>query len=136
MSMAKERILVIDDDPDTIEFLQIVFSVRGREVAGALSGADGLRLAHEQPFDLIIVDVMMPDVDGYEVCRQLRADPITANVPLTILTARGRPIDEARGLAAGANRFLIKPIGVSMLVEQVNALIAQHKAAASSAPEP
>lgn len=98
--MAKERILVIDDDPDTIEFLQIVFSVRGREVAGALSGADGLRLAREQSFDLIIVDVMMPDVDGYEVCRQLRADPITANVPLTILTARGRPIDEARGLAA------------------------------------
>lgn len=134
--MAKERILVIDDDPDTIEFLQIVFSVRGREVAGALSGADGLRLAREQPFDLIIVDVMMPDVDGYEVCRQLRADPITAKVPVTILTARGRPIDEARGLAAGANRFLIKPIGVSMLVEQVNDLIAQHKAAASSAPEP
>ena len=133
--MAKDRILVIDDDPDTIEFLQIVFGVRGREVAGAQSGADGLRLAREQSFDLIIIDVMMPDVDGYEVCRQLRASPFTASVPLMILTARGSPIDEARGLAAGANRFLIKPIGVSMLVEQVNDLIAQHKAAAASAPE-
>jgi two-component system cell cycle response regulator len=125
--MPKDRILIIDDDPDTIEFLRIVFTVRGHELVGAHTGTEGLRLAHERQFDLILVDVMMPDVDGYEVCRRLRADPATASVPIVILTARSSLIDQTQGLEAGADQFLIKPVGVSILTGMTDTLIAERR---------
>lgn len=127
--MPKDNILIIDDDPDTIEFLRIVFTVRGRELTGAHTGTDGLRLARERHFDLILVDVMMPDIDGYEVCRRLRADPATANIPIVILTARSSLVDQTLGLEAGADRFLIKPVGISILTGLADTLIAEHRQA-------
>jgi DNA-binding response OmpR family regulator len=125
--MPKDSILIIDDDPDTIEFLRIVFTVRGRELTGAQTGTDGLRLARERRFDLILVDVMMPDLDGYEVCRRLRADPVTAAIPIVILTARSSLADQALGLEAGADRFLIKPVSISILTAMADTLIAEHR---------
>ncbi len=125
--MPKDSILIIDDDPDTIEFLRIVFTVRGHELVGAHTGTEGLRVARERPFDLILVDVMMPDIDGYEVCRQLRADPATAAIPIVILTARSSLVDQTQGLEAGADRFLIKPVGISILTGLADALIATHR---------
>ena len=125
--MPKDSILIIDDDPDTIEFLRIVFTVRGRELTGAHTGAEGLRLARERRFDLILVDVMMPDIDGYEVCRRLRADPVTATIPIVILTARSSLVDQTQGLEAGADRFLIKPVGISILTGLADSLIAKHR---------
>ena len=127
--MPKDSILIIDDDPDTIEFLRIVFTVRGRELTGAHTGLEGLRLAHERHFDLILVDVMMPDIDGYEVCRRLRADPATAAIPIVILTARSSLVDQTLGLEAGADRFLIKPVGISILTGLADTLIAEHRQA-------
>jgi DNA-binding response OmpR family regulator len=127
--MPKDSILVIDDDPDTIELLRIVFNVRGREITGAHTGNEGLRLAHEQPFDLILVDVMMPDIDGYEVCRRLRADPATAIIPIVILTAHSSLLDQTQGLEAGADRFLIKPVSISILTSLADTLISAHRAA-------
>ncbi|MBP7688547.1 MAG: response regulator [Thermoflexales bacterium] len=125
--MPKDSILIIDDDPDTIEFLRIVFTVRGRELTGAHTGTEGLRLARERRFDLILVDVMMPDIDGYEVCRRLRADPLTATIPIVILTARSSLVDQTLGLEAGADRFLIKPVGISILTGLADTLIAEHR---------
>lgn len=125
--MPKDSILIIDDDPDTIEFLRIVFTVRGRELTGAPTGTEGLRLARERHFDLILVDVMMPDIDGYEVCRRLRADPATANIPVVILTARSSLVDQTLGLEAGADRFLIKPVGISILTGLADTLITEHR---------
>jgi DNA-binding response OmpR family regulator len=127
--MPKDSILIIDDDPDTIEFLRIVFTVRGRELTGAHTGTEGLRLAHERRFDLILIDVMMPDIDGYEVCRRLRADPATATIPIVILTARSSLVDQTLGLEAGANQFLIKPVGISILTGLTDTLIAEHRQA-------
>jgi DNA-binding response OmpR family regulator len=127
--MSKDSILIIDDDPDTIEFLRIVFTVRGRELTGAHTGMDGLRLAHERRFDLILVDVMMPDIDGYEICRRLRADPQTASIPIVILTARSSLVDQTLGLEAGADQFLIKPVGISILTGLADTLIAEHRQA-------
>lgn len=127
--MPKDNILIIDDDPDTIEFLRIVFTVRGRELTGAHTGTEGLRLAHERHFDLILVDVMMPDIDGYEVCRRLRSDPDTATTPIVILTARSSLVDQTLGLEAGADRFLIKPVGISILTGLADTLIAEHRQA-------
>ena len=125
--MPKDSILIIDDDPDTIEFLRIVFTVRGRELTGAHTGTEGLRLARERRFDLILVDVMMPDINGYEVCRRLRADPLTATIPIVILTARSSLVDQTLGLEAGADRFLIKPVGISILTGLADTLIAEHR---------
>lgn len=125
--MPKDSILIIDDDPDTIEFLRIVFTVRGRELTGAPTGTEGLRLARERHFDLILVDVMMPDIDGYEVCRRLRADPATANIPVVILTARSSLVDQTLGLEAGADRFLIKPVGISILTGLADTLITEYR---------
>lgn len=125
--MTKDSILVIDDDPDTIEFLRIVFTVRGREVVGARTGREGLELARQRPFDLIMVDIMMPDIDGYEVCRQLRAHPATAELPIVFLTARSSLADQALGLEAGADRYLIKPVGISSLVTMADELISRRQ---------
>ena len=125
--MTKDSILVIDDDPDTIEFLRIVFTVRGREVVGARTGREGLELARQQSFDLIMVDIMMPDIDGYEVCRQLRAHPATAKLPIVFLTARSSLADQTQGLEAGADRYLIKPVGISSLVTMADELITYHR---------
>jgi len=130
--MPKDSIRIIDDDPDTIEFLRIVFTVRGRELTGAHTGTEGLRLAHERRFDLILVDVMMPDIDGYEVCRRLRSDPDTATIPIVILTARSSLVDQTLGLEAGADRFLIKPVGISILTGLADSLIAEHRQAEGS----
>lgn len=124
--MTKDSILVIDDDPDTIEFLRIVFTVRGREVIGARTGQDGLRLAQQRSFDLIMVDIMMPDIDGYEVTRRLRAIPSTARAPIVILSARSSLLDQTQGLEAGADRYLIKPVGISTLVALADELITQY----------
>jgi DNA-binding response OmpR family regulator len=125
--MPKESILVIDDDPDTIEFLRIVFNVRGRDVVGAQSGNEGLRLAHDHHFDLIMVDIMMPDLNGYEVCRRLREDSVTADRPIVILTARSSLADQTQGLEVGADRFLIKPVGISVLTSLADELITGYK---------
>lgn len=133
--MRRDNILIIDDDPDTLEFLRIVFNVRGRDVVGAQTGLDGLRLARQQVFDLILVDIMMPDIDGYEVCRRLRADPHTAEVPLVIVTARSSLLDQTQGLEAGADRFLIKPVGISMLTTLADELITHAQESASKPQE-
>jgi two-component system cell cycle response regulator len=133
--MRRDNILIIDDDPDTLEFLRIVFNVRGRDVVGAQTGTEGLRLARQQPFDLILVDIMMPDIDGYEVCRRLRADPITAKIPLVIVTARSSLLDQTQGLEAGADRFLIKPVGISMLTTLADELITRSQPAPSEPRE-
>jgi DNA-binding response OmpR family regulator len=133
--MRRDSILVIDDDPDTLEFLRIVFNVRGRDVVGAQTGLEGLRLATQQTFDLILVDIMMPDIDGYEVCRRLRADPATAQIPLVIVTARSTLLDQTQGLEAGADRFLIKPVGISMLTNLADELIVRTQQSASKPQE-
>jgi putative two-component system response regulator len=133
--MTRDHILVIDDDPDTIEFLRIVFTVRGRDVTGARTGMEGLNLARQLQPDLIMVDIMMPDIDGYEVTRQLRADPATANIPIVILTARSSLADQTQGLEAGANRFVVKPVGISTLVEVANSMLAGRSSVTSPAQE-
>lgn len=133
--MERDNILIIDDDPDTLEFLRIVFNVRGRDVTGAQTGGEGLQMVQQQHFDLILVDVMMPDIDGYEVCRRLRADPSTAKIPLVILTARSSLIDQTQGMEAGADRFLVKPVGISVLTRLADELITQSRQFASKSQE-
>jgi CheY-like chemotaxis protein len=94
------KVLAIDDDPMVIELLQAVLAGEGFTVVGALSGADGVRAAQEEQPGLIICDLLMPGVDGFEVVERLHADPTTAHIPIVVLTAKDIAPDERRQLAA------------------------------------
>jgi len=121
------RILVIDDSADLLETIRQVLELRGgHEAVLSADGEDGLRKAMTDPPDLAIVDVMMPDVSGYEICRRMRANPTTASIPIIIFTARGQLVDRQAALDAGADDYMVKPVPMKELMERVNALLAER----------
>ncbi|CAG0934995.1 Transcriptional regulatory protein AfsQ1 [Thermoflexales bacterium] len=124
--MSQPSILVVDDELETVELIRAAFKRRRCNVIGALNGRDGLRLAREHRPAIILIDLMLPGISGFELCRHLRADPITAHIPQVILSARESPVDQAEALAAGADRYLVKPVGIKILVSMVEGLIDQH----------
>ena len=111
-------ILVIDDDSSIIEFVQIIFGIE-QEVLVAGSGAEGLHLAQRRRPDLILLDISMPDMDGLEVCRRLKADQRSENIPVIFLTSRRDPKTEALGLEAGAIDYVAKPINPAIIKARV-----------------
>ena len=116
------RALIIDDDPDLVSLIRRTLEfTAGWEVQTALSGAAGIALARNAPPDVILVDLMMPEMDGYEVCRRLKADAATAAVPVVLLTAR-RDLDEGLLAATGAAGVLFKPFEPQNLARQVREL--------------
>ncbi len=119
------KILIIDDSPDLLEMTRKLLEDReGHEVMVSTDGEDGLTKAFSTPPDLAIVDVMMPGITGYDVCRQLRANPSTAAIPILILTARGQSVDREAALEAGANAHVVKPVDVKELIDLVDELLA------------
>lgn len=125
LMMSQYMILVIDDELDTIELIQAAFKRSDCTVCGALNGCDGLQLAREQRPAIIMIDLMLPGLDGFELCRQLRDDPLTTHIPRVILTARNSLTDQADALAAGADRYVVKPVRMKALVNLVESLIGQ-----------
>jgi DNA-binding response OmpR family regulator len=123
--MSQRLILVIDDEVDTIELVEAAFQRRGYEVIGAWNGLTGLQLARERHPVLILIDLMLPEINGFDVCRRLRNDPATAHIPRVILSARASLIDQADATAAGADRYLMKPVGIKVLVSVVEELLLQ-----------
>jgi two-component system alkaline phosphatase synthesis response regulator PhoP len=121
--MAKRTILVIDDEPDLIELVRYNLEKEGFEVQGALDGESGLRAAYAQVPDVVVVDLMLPEMDGLEVCRRLRADERTAAVPLIILTAKAAEADRVVGLEVGADDYVTKPFSPRELAARVRALL-------------
>lgn len=118
------RALLVDDDPDLLALLRRTLEfTAGWQVFTATSGLDGLALARRltPPPQVILVDLMMPAMDGYELCRQLKADPATADVPVVVLTAR-REVEDARWRAAGAAGVLFKPFQPASLAQEIRAL--------------
>ncbi len=124
--MSEASILVVDDELETVELVRAAFKRRGCKVIGAANGHDGLRLAREQRPAIILIDLMLPGINGFELCRQLRIDPLTLHIPQIVLSARESPIDQAEALAAGADRYLVKPVGIKLLVSLVESLIDQN----------
>jgi CheY-like chemotaxis protein len=116
------RALIIDDDRDLLRLIQRTLEfTAGWEVHTAPSGASGLELARRLGPNVILVDVMMPEIDGYEVCRRLKADPVTAGVPIVLLTAR-RDLDDARVQETGAAGVVFKPFQPEDLARRVREL--------------
>lgn len=132
MVLLPQRILVVDDDAKIASFLRRSLVLEGYEVSVANSGADGLRVIAEQSPDLMILDIMMPGVDGIEVCRRVRAAGET--LPILMLTARDSTADRVRGLDTGADDYLVKPFALEELLARVRALL-RRNAAAQAAPE-
>ena len=116
------RILVVDDVLPNVKLLEARLSAEYFEVRTAANGFDALQLCSRSPFDVILLDVMMPGMDGFEVCRRLKADPATAHVPVVLVTALDHPADRVRGLEAGADDFLTKPVDELALIARVRSL--------------
>ena len=121
--MAEKKILIVDDDLETLRLVGLILERQGYGIIAACSGEQALERAHIQSPDLIVLDVMMPVVDGYEVSRRLRADPNTAHLPILLLTARTSLRDKVAGFEAGADDFLTKPIHPEELVSRVETLL-------------
>jgi DNA-binding response OmpR family regulator len=118
------RILVIEDDPSIRLGLEDTLRAKGYHVVAAARGDDGLRAARERAPDLIVLDVMLPDGDGFEVCRQLKAPRSgLGHVPVIMLTARGAEIDRVRGLELGADDYVTKPFSLMELLARVAAVL-------------
>jgi two-component system KDP operon response regulator KdpE len=116
-----EKILTIDDNPQLIEMLRLCLGREGYEVIAAYSGSEGLRKFRESHPDLVILDIMMPDMDGWETCRSLRE--MSPSVPILILTVLKEKANVVRGLALGADGFVAKPFRPGELVARVQALL-------------
>jgi two-component system OmpR family response regulator len=115
------RVLVVEDEPRLAEGLRAGLVADGFAVDVALTGPDGLWLAREEPFDLIVLDLMLPGVNGYQICRTLRAEEIWT--PILILTAKDGEWDEVEGLDTGADDYLTKPFSHAVLVARLRALL-------------
>ena len=121
------NILVIEDDE--IVARTIERSLRGQEfrVTIANSGVEGLKIAHRQPTDLVILDIIMPGMDGYTVCREMRADPLLSEVPILFLTAKAKDEDRIAGFLAGADDYLSKPFNIDELILRIRAILRRVK---------
>ena len=117
------RVLVVDDIATNLRLLEARLSAEYFEVVTASSGPEALAICERQPVDIVLLDVMMPDMDGFEVCRRLKADGRTSHVPVLMITALDQPSDRVRGLEAGADDFLTKPVDDLQLISRVKSLV-------------
>ena len=120
---ARPRVVAVDDQPDSLRLLQLRLHAAGMECVSFSDGPSALRFVTTHPVDAIILDVMMPHMDGFEVCRRLKADERTRDVPGVFLTARGEPADRVRGLQVGGHDYLSKPIDQQELLARTRAAV-------------
>jgi two-component system alkaline phosphatase synthesis response regulator PhoP len=125
-------ILVIDDEPELVKLLDYNLTKAGYLVLSAKDGENGLAAARKHSPDAIILDVMMPGLDGWEVCKRLRTDPATSALPILMLTAKAEEGDRVLGLELGADDYVTKPFGVRELLARVKALLRRSEIATAS----
>lgn len=118
-----KRILVIEDSPSALRLMVYTLEKKGYQVITASDGLGGLRKARDEHPGLIILDIMLPGLDGYEVCRQLRQKPETATLPILLLSAKAHQDDKDIGLRVGANDYLTKPVDPATIVAKVETLL-------------
>ena len=118
-----KRVLIAEDEQSIVLSLEFLLSEAGYEVMTAKNGAEAITLAEKHKPDLLVLDIMLPVVNGFEVCTVLRANPELAGLRILMLTARGREHEITRGLALGANAYVTKPFGTRELMRTVNELL-------------
>ena len=123
--MAKGRILVVDDEIYIVHILDFSLGMEGYEVITALDGEQALEKARAERPDLIVLDIMMPKLDGYETCKILKAETDTKDIPVILLSAKGRNVDQKIGFEVGADDYITKPFSPRKLVERINAILGQ-----------
>jgi two-component system alkaline phosphatase synthesis response regulator PhoP len=122
---SKGKILVVDDEIYIVHILDFSLGMEGYEVVTALDGEQALeKLKSDRP-DLIVLDIMMPKLDGYEVCKAIKSDPETRQIPVILLSAKGRNVDQKLGFDVGADDYITKPFSPRKLVERINQLLGQ-----------
>jgi len=121
MSAGNPKILIVEDEPSQLELLSYNLTVEGYDALKAETGEDALLILEESEVDLIILDWMLPQISGLEVCRQIKREKITKNIPVIMLTARGEEDDKVRGLDTGADDFIAKPYSIKELLARVRA---------------
>lgn len=126
--LRKKRILIVEDEESLLKLETILLTVKGFEVITAFTGQMAIEKIGVEPFDLVLLDIMLPDVDGFEVCRQIRKDPRTAAVPIIMLTGKKAQDDHDRGVLCGANAYLVKPFKSAMIIAEINRLLPSSKA--------
>ncbi|GAG90070.1 unnamed protein product, partial [marine sediment metagenome] len=126
-----KKILVIEDDPSALRLIEYTLQQEGYQVLTVPNGLEGLRKARREEPDLIIIDIMLPGIDGFEVCHRLRAEPQTAKLPILILSAKAREMDKATGLTVGADDYMTKPADPLEIISRVESLLAKKTAAKS-----
>jgi CheY-like chemotaxis protein len=129
-----EKILIIDDDVDTLRLVGLMLQRQGYQIIAANNGEQGLAHADADSPDLILLDVMMPQMDGYEVARRLRSNPDTANIPILMFTAKAQLDDKVTGFEAGADDYLIKPTHPTELQAHVKALLSRSSKGRTTNP--
>jgi two-component system, OmpR family, alkaline phosphatase synthesis response regulator PhoP len=125
---AGARVLVVEDEPHIRDLIALHLKLEGLTVSAVGDGEEGLRLAKNEPYDLAILDLMLPGLDGVTVCRAIRRDSINDDVPILMLTARREESDKVLGLESGADDYLTKPFGVRELIARVRALMRRPRA--------
>ena len=121
--MSKEKILVVDDEEDILELVRYNLVREGYAVATTLSGEDALKAANSDPVDLIVLDLMLPGMDGLEVARRLKQNADTQEIPIVMLTAKGEEADIVTGLELGADDYLTKPFSPRILIARIKAVL-------------
>ena len=127
MTENKKTILLVDDEPDLLESLSIRFKASGYNVLMAVDGLDALKKARTLSPDLIILDLMLPKMDGYKVARLLKFDNRYSHIPILILSARGQDLDKEMGKNAGADDYMVKPFDSTDLISRVERLLKGSK---------
>jgi DNA-binding response OmpR family regulator len=122
--MAKS-ILVVDDEPNILLSLEFLMQQEGYEVRTATNGDEALLAVGEKQPDLILLDIMMPKLDGFEVCQKIRSNPKWKDIRIVILTAKGREVDQEKGLALGADDYIKKPFATKQLVKKVKTVLGE-----------
>jgi len=130
--VAARRVLIVEDEPDIRDLLVFHLERDGYQVAKARNGTDALRQAQASPPDLVLLDLMLPEMDGLEVCRRLRQNPVTQGIPIVMLTARGDEVDRVLGLEMGADDYVVKPFSPRELVARVRAVLRRVESAKQS----
>lgn len=127
MIETSRRVIYIEDDPEMIDLVKLILSRKGYEVIGAIGGVDGLDLVRQNLPDLVLLDLMMPDMDGWDVYQQMKTEEDTSDIPVIVITAKAQSIDKVLGLhIAKVDDYISKPFSPQELVDSVEKVLAQQ----------